>query len=161
MYAPPAGIGPELGDVEVFAAGDQIHLFHLTLPNHDVVQHVVSEDGLAWRALPAATRTSDPGEGRDDDMIYTMSVTERDGTYYMVYTALGRAEQGRIQRIAVATSPDLIRWTKHPGNPVAAADPRWYEAEPPDGGRVGLWAECGRARIADARFSPMRAPRHH
>ena len=110
VYAPPAAIGPELGDVEVFAAGDQLHLFHLTLPNHDVVQHVVSDDGLAWRALPAAIRTSDPGEGPDDDMIYTMSVTEHGGTYYMVYTALGRAEAGRIQRIAVATShgPDPL-----------------------------------------------------
>jgi len=152
VYAPPAGIGPELGDVEVFPAGDQIHLFHLTLPNHDVVQHVVSDDGLAWKALPAAIRTSDPGEGPDDDMIYTMSVTERDGTYYMVYTALGRAEAGRIQRIAVATSPDLVRWTKHPGNPVAEADPRWYEAEPPAGGRVS-WRDPKPIRVGDTYYA--------
>ena len=152
MYAPPAGIGPELGDVEVFPAGDQIHLFHLTLPNHDVVQHVVSDDGLSWRSLPAAIRTSDPGDGPDDDMIYTMSVTERDGTYYMVYTALGRAEAGRIQRIAVATSPDLIRWTKHPGNPVAEADPRWYEAEPLPGGRVS-WRDPKPIRVGDTYYA--------
>jgi beta-fructofuranosidase len=152
VYAPPAGIGPELGDVEAFPAGDRLHLFHLTLPNHDVVQHVVSEDGLAWRALPAAVRTSDPGDGPDDDMIYTMSVTEREGTYYMVYTALGRAEQGRIQRVAVATSPDLIRWTKHPGNPVAEADPRWYEAEPPAGGRVS-WRDPKPIRVGDTYYA--------
>ena len=152
MYAPPAGIGPELGDVEVFAAGDQLHLFHLTLPNHDVVQHVISDDGLSWKALPAAIRTSDPGEGPDDDMIYTMSVTERDGTYYMVYTALGRAEAGRIQRIAVATSPDLVRWTKHSGNPVAEADPRWYEAEPPPGGRVS-WRDPKPIRVGDTFYA--------
>ena len=152
MYAPPAAIGPELGDVEVFAAGDQLHLFHLTLPNHDVVQHVVSDDGLAWRALPAAIRTSDPGEGPDDDMIYTMSVTERGGTYYMVYTALGRAEAGRIQRIAVATSSDLVRWTKHAGNPVAEADPRWYEAEPPVNGRVS-WRDPKPIRVGDTFYA--------
>lgn len=152
MYAPPAGIGPELGDVEVFSAGDQIHLFHLTLPNHDVVQHVASDDGLSWKALPAAIRTSDPGEGPDDDMIYTMSVTEHAGTYYMVYTALGRAEQGRIQRIAVATSSDLIRWTKHVGNPVAEADPRWYEAEPLPGGRVS-WRDPKPIKVDDTFYA--------
>ncbi|MFN8525946.1 MAG: hypothetical protein U0821_22830 [Chloroflexota bacterium] len=152
MYTPPAGIGPELGDVEVFANGEQIHLFHLTLPNHDVVQHVVSDDGLAWRALPAAIRTSDPGEGPDDDMIYTMSVTEHGGTYYMVYTALGRAEAGRIQRVAVATSGDLIRWTKHPGNPVAEADPRWYEAVPAPGGRVS-WRDPKPIRVGDTFYA--------
>jgi beta-fructofuranosidase len=116
------------------------------------VQHVVSDDGLAWRALPAAIRTSDPGEGPDDDMIYTMSVTEHDGTYYMVYTALGRAEAGRIQRIAVATSPDLIRWTKHTGNPVAEADPRWYEAEPLPGGRVS-WRDPKPIKVGDTFYA--------
>jgi len=152
VYAPPAGIGPELGDVEVFPHGDEIHLFHLTLPNHDVVQHVVSDDGLSWRALPAAIRTSDPGAGPDDDMIYTMSVTEHDGTFYMVYTALGRAEAGRIQRIAVATSPDLIRWTKHDGNPVAEADPRWYESEPLPGGRVS-WRDPKPIKVGDTFYA--------
>jgi beta-fructofuranosidase len=152
MYAPPAGIGPELGDVEVFPHGDEIHLFHLTLPNHDVVQHVVSTDGLAWRALPSAIRTSDPGEGPDDDMIYTMSVTEHDGAFYMVYTALGRAEAGRIQRVAVATSNDLIRWTKHTANPVAEADPRWYEATPLERGRVS-WRDPKPIKVGDTFYA--------
>lgn len=152
MYTPLVAIGPELGDVELFAHGRELHLFHLTLPNHDVVQHAVSDDGLAWRALPAAIRTSDPGEGPDDDMIYTMSVTERDGLFYMVYTALGLAEAGRIQRIAVATSPDLIRWTKHPGNPVAEADPRWYEAVPPAGGRVS-WRDPKPILVGDTYYA--------
>jgi beta-fructofuranosidase len=127
VYAPPGLIGPEVGDVEVIAAGDALHLFHLTLPNHDAVRHAVSIDGLSWRSLPDALRTSDPGAGPDDDMIWTMSVTERGGVYYMLYTALSGADEGRVQRNALATSPDLLRWTKHPGNPVAEADPRWYE----------------------------------
>ncbi|MBA3414102.1 MAG: hypothetical protein H0U10_02615, partial [Chloroflexia bacterium] len=46
MYA-PRGFGlSELGDIDVVATGDALHLFHLTLPNHDVVQHAVSDDGL-------------------------------------------------------------------------------------------------------------------
>jgi beta-fructofuranosidase len=127
VYA-PRGFGlSEVGDVEVFPKGDRIHLFHLTLPNHDVVQHVVSDDGLAWQTLPSALRTGELG-ACDDDQIWTMSVTERAGTYYMVYTALARAEDGRVQRTALATSTDLINWTKHSAKPVAEADPRWYEA---------------------------------
>lgn len=132
----PRGFGfSEVGDVEVFPHGDELHLFHLTLPNHDLVQHAVSTDGLSWRELPGALRTSDPGDC-DDDQIWTMSVTGRDGDFVMVYTALSKAEDGQVQRTAVATSSDLITWRKHPANPVAAADPRWYEADLTGSGRV-------------------------
>jgi hypothetical protein len=73
VYA-PGGFGlSELGDIEVVADGDHLHLFHLTLPSHDVVQHAVSRDGLRWDPMPAALRTGDPG-ACDDDQIWTMSV---------------------------------------------------------------------------------------
>jgi beta-fructofuranosidase len=45
----------------------------------------------------------------------------------MLYTGVSSADNGLVQRIGLATSSDLIRWTKHPANPVIAADPRWYE----------------------------------
>jgi beta-fructofuranosidase len=135
VYASPGFGLSEIGDVEVFPHGDDIHLFHLTLPNHDVVQHLVSTDGLAWRLLPPALRTSDPG-ACDDDQIWTMSVTERNGRFYMVYTALAVAERGRIQRTALAVSDDLIHWTKSDRNPVGEADPRWYEADRSSTGSV-------------------------
>jgi len=126
----PRGFGlSEVGDIEIFPHGDELHLFHLTLPNHDVVQHVVSSDGLTWRPLPDAIRTGDQG-ACDDDMIWTMSVSEHEGTYHMLYTALSRAEDGMVQRTGHATSPDLITWTKDANNPVARPDPRWYEDDP-------------------------------
>ncbi len=129
MYT-PRGFGlSEVGDIEIFPNGDELHLFHLTLPNHDVIQHVVSTDGLTWRPLPDALRTGDQG-ACDDDMIWTMSVSEHEGTYHMLYTALSRAEDGVVQRTGHATSPDLIAWTKDPRNPVAQPDPRWYEHDP-------------------------------
>ncbi|MDQ3654188.1 MAG: hypothetical protein M3457_03795 [Chloroflexota bacterium] len=129
MYT-PRGFGlSEVGDIEIFPRGDELHLFHLTLPNHDVVQHVVSTDGLTWRPLPDALRTGDQG-ACDDDMIWTMSVSEHEGTYHMLYTALARAEDGMVQRTDHATSPDLIAWTKDPRNPVAQPDARWYEHDP-------------------------------
>jgi beta-fructofuranosidase len=131
MYT-PSGIGTsELGDIEVVPDGDDLHLFHLTLPNHDVIQHAVSQDGLSWQPLPAALRTGDPG-AVDDDQIWTMSVTPRaDGAgWVMLYTALGTAEQGRVQRVAIAESSDLVQWSKRPDLPAISADPQWYEADP-------------------------------
>jgi beta-fructofuranosidase len=63
-------------------------------------------------------------------MIWTMSVSEHDGTFHMLYTALARAEDGMVQRTGHATSTDIITWTKDAANPVAAPDPRWYEHDP-------------------------------
>jgi beta-fructofuranosidase len=45
----------------------------------------------------------------------------------MLYTGIGRADGGLVQRIGLAVSDDLIRWEKHPMNPVLRADPRWYD----------------------------------
>jgi beta-fructofuranosidase len=155
MYA-NRGFGlSEIGDVEVVPVGDELHLFHLTLPNHDVVQHLVSRDGLAWTRLPNALGTGDPG-GCDDDQIWTMSVTERDGRYHVLYTALASADQGRVQRTALATSDDLNRWTKHAGNPVGEADPRWYEADPSISGGVS-WRDPKPIRVGDTYFATVAA----
>jgi beta-fructofuranosidase len=140
VYTPRGGGTSELGDIEVAADGDDLHLFHLTLPNHDVVQHAVSRDGLAWRALPAALRTGDPGDC-DGDQIWTMSVTPRPASksgYVMLYTALSCTDRGQVQRVAMATSDDLMTWTKSPRNPVAEADPRWYETDPALTGSVSF-----------------------
>ena len=128
MYAPPGFVGSELGDVEAVSHDGRLHLFHLTLPNHDVVQHVVSSDGLSWEPVAPALFTGAPGEP-DDDMLWTCGVVERAGEWLMLYTALARAEGGRVQRIAAATSPDLVTWTKR--GVVSEADARWYDAAPP------------------------------
>lgn len=132
MYRPRGFLagGSELGDVEVVASGERLHLFHLTLPNHDLVAHLVSEDGLAWEPRPPALRTGDPG-APDDDMIWTVGVAEapQDGQWHMLYTALSRAEDGRVQRAALATSPDLETWTKA-GGVAFEADSRWYQTAP-------------------------------
>ncbi len=137
MYTPSGFGSSELGDIEVVPDGDDLHLFHLTLPNHDVIQHAVSRDGLSWQPLPAALRTGDPG-AVDDDQIWTMSVTRRpdDSGWVMLYTALGSAEHGRVQRVAIAESNDLLHWRKRPDLPVISADPQWYEADPAVTGAV-------------------------
>lgn len=160
MYAPPGFGRPEVGDVEVFPRNaDELHLFHLTLPNHDVVHHLVTGDGLAWRRLPDALHTSDPG-GCDDDMIWTMSVTEHAGRFHMLYTALGTADDGRVQRTALATSDDLIRWVKSDRNPVGEADPRWYETNPDDPvhpRRMISWRDPKPVKVGDTFYATVNA----
>jgi beta-fructofuranosidase len=148
----PRGFGAsEVGDIELAPAGGEIHLFHLTLPNHDVVQHAVSRDGLAWQPLPAALRTGDPG-ACDDDQIWTMSVAAADGSYTMLYTALSRADHGRVQRTALARSSDLIRWHKLSADAIAAADPRWYETDLAATGAVS-WRDPKPIRIGDTWYA--------
>lgn len=136
MYPPPPF--SELGDIEVVADGEgRLHLFHLTLPNHDVVKHAVSDDGLRWSALPPALRTGNPGAA-DDDQIWTMGVARDDDRdrWLMLYTTLASADGGRVQRTGLATSRDLVRWDTSPANPVASADARWYETDPDTSGSV-------------------------
>ena len=90
------------------------------------VGHAVSTDLLAWTLLPDALRPGPVGSW-DDLAIWTGSIICADGRWHMLYTGVSRAENGRVQRIGLATSTDLVNWEKHPANPLIEADPRWYE----------------------------------
>lgn len=116
----------EIGDFEMVELDGQLHCFYLALPSHDQIGHLVSEDGINWTQLPAAIRTGEPDEF-DGDQIWTMGVYRHHDTWFMLYTALSQG--GLMQRVGLATSPDLLRWEKSPDNPVISADARWYEAE--------------------------------
>ncbi|MDZ7800389.1 MAG: hypothetical protein U5K81_06305 [Trueperaceae bacterium] len=130
MY-PVRGFRPvQIGDVDVIAHDGAYHLFHLVLPNHDLIAHAISEDGLSWRRAPNALFVGDPG-AFDDDMLWTMHVS-RDpaGGFRMLYTGLARDEEGRVQRIGLARSDDLMHWRKVEGGgfPLALDHPA-YECE--------------------------------
>lgn len=133
LYAPSGLSGvftptPEIGDIEVVVKDEEIHLFHLILPNHDIIAHAVSRDGLVWEELPDALHTGNPGS-YDDDMLWTPSVKRFKNRYHMVYPALSKADHGKIPRTALATSEDLIHWEKYRGNPICEADARWYDID--------------------------------
>jgi beta-fructofuranosidase len=135
MYFTPGYAPHELGDVDVIVHEDRLHVFYLSLPSHDVVGHLVSDDGLTWQRLPNALTTGEPG-AFDDDQIWTMGTFERGGRFHMLYTALGTAEAGCVQRTGLAISDDLVHWHKSERNPVVEADGRWYEATREESGRV-------------------------
>ena len=53
----------------------------------------------------------DPGEW-DDDMLWTMHVSQHESHFQMFYTGLRRSDRGTTQQIGRAISSDLLNWTK-------------------------------------------------
>lgn len=112
------------------------HIFYLQAPRsledqalrhwNVSVGHAVSQDLRDWVVLPGALEPSSE-KAWDDASTWTGSVIRHAGLWYMLYTGTSHAEDGLVQRIGLATSPDLVCWDKHPANPLIEADPRWYE----------------------------------
>lgn len=125
----------QIGDVDVLYHQGRFHLFHLVLPNHDYIAHAVSEDGLSWRRVKNALFIGDPG-AFDDDMLWTMHVSrdpDHAGRWRMFYTGLCRRERGRVQRVGLAVSDDLMHWRKvEEGFPLELSG-AWYETSLDEG----------------------------
>ncbi len=123
-------------DFWVADTGTEYHLFFLQAPRslgdpdlrhrNARIGHAVSTDLSSWRLLPDALVPGSDGAW-DDGATWTGSIIEHDGLWYLLYTGISGAEGGYVQRIGLATSSDLVTWTKHPDNPLIVADPRWYE----------------------------------
>jgi beta-fructofuranosidase len=123
-----------------------VHSFYLSRPRPgaeddpdalDWLGHATSADLFDWQEQAPAIPPG-PAGAVDDMKLWTGHIFEHDGQYYLYYTGRARAEQGRVQRTMLATSPDLYEWTKHP-EPVMAPDPRWYHSQerPDREGNVG------------------------
>lgn len=123
------------GDIDVIAHDGVLHAFYLCIPSHDRVGHLTSTDGLRWVEQPFALHTGNPGEF-DDDQIWTMGVFRHDDRFFMLYTGLSMRERGKVQRIGLATSEDLMVWQKHKDNPVLCVDPVSYDARYDETSRV-------------------------
>lgn len=116
--------------------GPDYHIFYLQAPRslgqqklrhwHVSIGHAISSDLRCWRVLPDALRPS-PRPAWDDKSTWTGSLIKHAGLWTMFYTGTSQADEGLVQRIGLATSPDLMRWEKHPQNPILETDPRWYE----------------------------------
>lgn len=93
---------------------------------HPYVGHAVSTDLTTWTVVQDALAVSDP-PSFDDWTTWTGSVV-RDpaGGWQMFYTGSTHSDDGLVQRIGWATSPDLMTWTKSTSVPLEA-ESRWYE----------------------------------
>lgn len=142
MYASHGFLRSDIGDVDVVYDNGAYHLFHLVLPNHDFIAHAVSDDGMTWRRVKNALFVGDPGAW-DDDMLWTMAVSlnpyagngdPSQKKWRMFYTGLSRAEHGRVQRLGLAHSDDLMSWEKVTGRgyPIEAPG-RYYESSVEEG----------------------------
>lgn len=117
----------EIGDIEVIIHEGLFHLFHLIIPNHDYIAHAVSEDGINWKRVKNALFVGHPGEW-DDDMLWTMDVSEEGDGFVMYYTGLALADEGQKQKIGRAYSKDLYDWTKDDDvNPILESGSPHYE----------------------------------
>ena len=56
MYFSKGWSVSEIGDLDVVAHEGRLHMFHLCLPSHDTVAHLVSDDGMNWEEAPNAPR---------------------------------------------------------------------------------------------------------
>lgn len=129
--------------------GTAYHLFFLKAPRggdpdlrhwNTSVGHAVSTDLVLWRVLAdALTPSTEPAF--DDLATWTGSVvSDDDGLWHLFYTGLSRADAGQVQRIGVATSTDLISWTKRGPKALTTSDGRWYEQRS-DSGREEFWRD--------------------
>lgn len=131
--------------------GDRYHLFFLRAPRtpegpgarhtRAVIGHATSTDLVDWRLEADALHPSP--DAWDDLALWTGSVVRADdGTWWMFYTAISTRGQGvKDQRIGVATSPDLLTWTKHGDRPAVEADGRWYTTLEEDPSASETWRD--------------------
>jgi beta-fructofuranosidase len=117
--------------------GPDYHIFYLQAPRsladenlrhwHTTIGHAVSKDLIHWQVLPDALAPStEPGKW-DNYTTWTGSILHHAGIWYMFYTGAKREEDGKYQRIGLATSSDLMNWQKCVDNPLIEPDPQWYE----------------------------------
>lgn len=121
--------------------GDEWHIFFLRAPRslldpdlrhrNATIGHARSTDLQTWELLPDPFRLGKVGEW-DDLALWTGSCVWSGEDWWMFYTGVSTADEGRIQRIGAATSSDLLVWEKVTDNPLIAADPRWYEIYDPN-----------------------------
>ena len=116
--------------------GWDYHVFYLQAPRslgdpelrhfNVSIGHAVSRDLRGWQVLADALHPGRPGAW-DDRAVWTGCVVRERGRWHMFYTGVSVEGDVVVQRVGSATSEDLIRWCKHPQNPLIEADPRYYE----------------------------------
>ena len=117
--------------------GESFHLFFLKASRALIdpdrrhgrasIGHAVSTGLRNWTEVADALVAAET-PAFDDLATWTGSVVRGDdGRWRMFYTGVDRATDGITERIGVATSDDLLVWTRHHEMPVLQADARWYE----------------------------------
>jgi hypothetical protein len=94
----------------------------------DCIGHAVSTDLMIWTEREPILRP-DPAYPLEDLWAWTGCAVSHEDLLYVYYTMRSSRENGQVERLGLATSPDGKSWTRHPGNPILEPDPRWYRGE--------------------------------
>ena len=116
-YVSPIHYRPQVGrlaDTIPFFWKGEYHIFYLRAIDKVPWEHLVSTDLIHWKDLPTALVSDGAPDSADGLHMFTGSVTERDGTFHIFYTGWNPANPQGRETVMHATSPDLIKWTKHP-----------------------------------------------
>lgn len=124
------------GDPIPFSVDGETHLFYLSSPAgtedypervRTTWQHARSTDLVEWEELAPAVVPGEAG-AYDGGGIWTGSVVEHDGRYFLFYTGhhVGAANP---QTICLAVSDDLISFTKVDENPVVLPTARYEQVD--------------------------------
>ena len=112
QYRPRRGV---FADPIPFYWKGEYHIFYLRGGIGKVPwEHIISRDLVHWKELPTALVSDGAVDSPDGEHMFTGSVTENNGIFHIFYTGWNpRNPEGR-EFTMHATSPDLIKWTKHP-----------------------------------------------
>ncbi|MFW6225624.1 MAG: glycoside hydrolase family 68 protein [bacterium] len=150
-YYSPKGM--LLWDSWFIKKNDKYHAFYLqALPskNHEnrhnnkvSIGHAISTDLFNWKEFPTVLT---PGNKNDWDSLalWTGSIIEKDGKYFMFYTGRrDKPNEKQIQRIGLATSNDLFNWKKYENNPIIEADNCIYDMNNNKNaiGKMSIWRD--------------------
>lgn len=101
----------KMGDIIPFYWKGEYHVFYLKGQDW---AHLVSRDLVKWNVLPDALKKGEDPLGPDGEAIWTGSVVEHKGTFYLYYTGKNMNDPKGDQKVMQARSNDLIHWTKMP-----------------------------------------------
>lgn len=99
------------GDVIPFYYKGEYHVFYMRDNNWG---HIVSRDLVRWKELPDAIKPGADPLGADGEGCWTGSIVENQGLFYLFYTGKNSKDPKGDQKVMLATSKDLIYWTKEP-----------------------------------------------
>ena len=119
MYHHP---GEYVTDFCLVKRDSHYHLFHIRgerwtwpLGYREIdLGHAISTDMRNWTPLEAVVPAGLAGTW-DACGIWAPDIIEVDGVYYLYYTG---TDTNNNQKIGLATSSDLLAWSKYAGNPV-------------------------------------------
>jgi len=104
--------------------------FYLMYAAEDTVEFnmtyklATSPDGINFTRVGTVFGMGDPGQW-DDAEVWHFDIVKYDGTFYMYY--MGADTWGVDEDIGLATSSDLINWTRSAENPVITSGDYWWD----------------------------------